>query len=665
VVLGVWVLVFGAFGWLAGFIQQVQDNNETNWMPASAQSTMAVRLADRQFPGADTAPIVVVYARDGGLTGVDRVKVGHDRGALAELADGRVTGPDEAADGAAVTLTVPVANSKLDNGDVDGIVARARAVVRDGLPPGLTADATGAAAGRADAGAANARIDTSLTLATVGVVAVLLLITYRSPVLLFVPLVCVVCGVVVAQGGTYLAGRAGAVVSGSSFILMIVLVFGLGTDYALLLISRYREESRRYPDRHEAMAVAVRRTTPTVAASAAPMILASSALLAADMNSTKGLGPIAAIAVAAALLVMTTLLPALLVVLGRSVFWPRVSAASRRSWTLGTGRPRRTWVCVALALAALGTGGSVLKVGALNGADNFTDKPESVLGQQVLAAHYPAGSAAPALIYGPARSAGAIADAARATPGVVAVAEPETSGSWTRIPAVLRDPPDSSAARRTVRELRGRLVRVDGHAIVGGQAATGLDQNDAMNRDLAVLVPIIMAIVVVLLGLLLRAVVAPLLLLACALLSACAALGLSTVVYHALGFPRTDQTVLTLGFLFLVALGVDYTVFLMARAREEVRRLGHRAGVLHAVSTTGGVITSAAVVLAATFLVLTITAVVLNIELGLLVALGVLIDGFVVRTILVPALVLDVGIRTWWPYGSGIARPARYANTTN
>ncbi len=665
VVLAAWLMVFGVFGWLAGFIEQVQDNDETNWMPASAQSTRAVHLADREFPADDTAALVIVYARDGGITNDDRVAVQRDHIALAKLADGRIVGPEQSSDGSALMLTVPVAGSKLDSGEVNQVVADARGIVDADLPAGLTAKATGPAAARADSAEANGQINSTLTLATVIIVAALLLITYRSPVLLFVPLICTVFGVVVAQGGAYLVGKAGATVSSSSFILMIVLVFGLGTDYALLLISRYREELRRRADRHEAMVVALRRAVPSVLASAGTMVLAALALLAADMNSTKGLGPIAAVAVAAATLVMTTLLPVLLLVLGRGVFWPRIprrtdavagnervpsgvwaSVAARVS-----RRPRRTWIVTALVLAALSGGVLLLHVGALAGADNFTRKPDSVVGQDMVRAHFAAGSTAPTLIYAPAGSVDRVLDTARSAPGVDEVqrAQVSATGEWVRMTAVLAYTPTTKPAQETVERLRAILAGVDGDVLVGGQAATILDQNTAMNRDLTVIVPLIIAVVILVLGVLLRAIVAPLLLLGCALLSTGAALGLSSLLFHVAGYSTTDQSVLTLGFLFLVALGVDYTIFLMARAREEVGQRGHRPGVLHALAATGGVITSAGVVLAATFLVLTITPVVLNIQLGLLVAVGVLIDAFVVRTILVPALAIDVGRRTWWP----------------
>ncbi|WP_336216995.1 MMPL family transporter [Nonomuraea sp. LPB2021202275-12-8] len=659
VMLACWLVIVGGFGWLAGQAGEVQDNDPTNWMPASAQSTRALLLERQLFPGQEMSALVLVYARAGGITRGDRAAAEHDRAALARLADAALPGLQASKDGQALLLSVPVAAGRLESGEVEPVVAEARAIAAEGLPPGLAAHATGAPAARVDATAANGQIDGVLTLVTVAVVALLLLITYRSPLLVLLPLLSVAAGVVLAQGGAYLAATAGVVVSGSSFVLLIVLLFGLGTDYALLIVARYREELRRHADRHDAMAATLRGTVPSITASAATMALAALALLAADMNSTKGLGPMVATAVLSALVAMTTLFPALLVCLGRWVFWPRVprpgAADTRGIWArLGTAvarRPRRLWVATAAVLAVAASGLLGLQVGTLTGADNFTRQPGSVAGQQLVQEHFAAGVTAPATIYVPAAKASPAAAAIASTPGIASVGPAETSGSgsgsWARFTVVLTQAPEN--AQPTVEFLRERLVVIDERAVVGGSAASLVDQNRAMNRDLLVVLPLIIAVVTLVLSLLLRAIVAPLLLLGGALLSSAAALGVCALLFHGFGFPRTDPTVLLLGFLFLVALGVDYTIFLMARARDEARTRGHHHGVVSALVATGGVITGAGIVLAATFLVLTITPVVLNVQLGLLVSVGVLIDALVVRTLLVPALALDVGARTWWP----------------
>ena len=674
---GKWVVLLGwlaaavVFTALAGRLGEVMDNDETNWLPRGTESTRAAELARREFPTAKTMPLAVIYTRDGRLTPADRAAVEADRAALASLSATTVAPPQIARDRTAMLLTVPVDADKAEDTDyVETLVGKARAEISAGLPAGLTATTTGPAASRADAAEANGEMDGVLAGITVGTVIVMLLITYRGVALPFAALLCVFLAAVLAQGAAYLLGEyAGMVISGSGSFLLTVLTFGVGTDYALLLVSRYREELRRHPDRHAAMAVALRRTTPSVAASAATVVLTALALLAASMNSTRGLGTVAAAAVAAAMLAMTTLLPAVLVIFGRWLFWPRIprhapdgppvtaetTAHAPGAWPrlgrLLTARPRGIWVGTALALVALTACASALRLGGLTAADNFTREPESVTGQKLVNAHFPAGTTSPTDIYVSRHAAPAVATAARATPGVAAVqpAEPSLNGRWARVRVVLSDPPAGQAAQRTVDRLRREVHNVDRTALVGGPAATSLDTDRAMNRDLRVLVPIILVIVVVMLGLLLRALVAPLLLLGCVLLSFGGALGLSALVFHAAGFPRANQTVIVLGFMFLVALGADYTIFLMGRAREEVARLGHRPGMVRALVATGGVITSAGIVLAATFAVFTATPVVLNIQLGTLVAVGVLIDTFIVRSLLVPALALDVGPRVWWP----------------
>ena len=602
------------------------------------------------------------------VSDADRAAVDADRAALADL--GLTEPPPVAAsgDGRALLVNLPLPAGDAESGRLPGILDRARATVTGGLPAGLDARLTGPAASRADFTAASTSLDTTFLLATVGTVALLLLVIYRSPLLLLVPLLSVGLAAVLANAMVYLLGtRAGLTVTGSSATLLVVLVFGAGTDYALLLVALYRDELRRVDDPYSALAVALRRTLPTILASAGTVILAMLALLAADLTSTRGLGPVAAIGIGAALPAMATLLPALLVVFGRGVFWPFIPRPGTHSaprdhplWTrlaAAVGRhPRATWLSTATLLAALTAGVATLGVGGLTPADNFTRKPDSVRGQETLARHFAAGSGSPLDIYARAGTAAEVVAVARATPGIAEVSAPTRSrtGEWVHIPAVLADDPTGRAAQRTVTRLRDRLDRVDDAVLVGGAAARSLDQTETMSRDLRLVVPIALAVILLVLVLLLRAIVAPLLLLAAAVLSFGGTLGGAALVFTALGFPRTDPSLLLIGFVFLVALGVDYTMFLMSRVREEAARHGHSEGVRRGLALTGGVITSAGVVLAATFSVLTVTPVVLNLQIGLLVALGVLLDTLIVRTLLVPALVLDAGRRAWWP--SGLSR---------
>lgn len=667
-VLAAWLLIAVAATMFAK-VGDVETNDVGSWLPASAESTRALELAAREFPAAEPAQLLLVYARDGGLTDADRAAAAADTTALAALAAGPVPPPVPSDDGAALLVAVPLTAEQAGEDGIGPVVDQARAVLTDGLPAGLGAWLTGGPAAGADFDAAFDSLDTTLLGVTVGVVALLLLLTYRSPVLLLIPLVSVgvasqLAGALVYLGAKYL----GLVVNGASAGILTVLVFGAGTDYALLLISRYREELTRHADHRHAMRLALRHSLPAVLASAATVILALLTLLAAGLNSTRGLGPVAALGILSALLVMTTLLPALLVMAGRRVFWPLVPAVRTgaepargpglwaRTADFVARHARPVWIITALGLAALSLGATTLTTG-LRQNESFTSKPDSVRGFEALARHFPAGSGDPTEVYVDDDAAAELAAAVRALPGVaeVGAVEPSAAGGWARLRIVLADPPSSDQAEQTVLRVRDTAHDVDAAALVGGATAQELDQNTTMDADLRLIIPLILAVVLGVLIVLLRSLIAPLLLLASVLLSFGAALGASALIYHALGYPAIDRSVLLHGFLFLVALGVDYTIFLMTRAREEVAGLGHTPGVSRALAVTGGVITSAGVVLAATFAVLSLMPVVFMMQVGILVGVGVLLDTFVVRSLLVPALVHHVGPRAWWP--SPLARP--------
>ncbi|NUT37884.1 MAG: MMPL family transporter, partial [Hamadaea sp.] len=584
-----------------------------------------------------------------------------DAAALASTAAGPIPPPIPSDDGAALMLAIPLSAEQVAEEAIPAVLDDVREVVRQGLPDGLAARLTGGPAAAADFDAAFDSLDETLLLVTVAVVAALLLITYRSPVLLLLPLIAVGIASQLANGLIYLcATYLGLVVDGGSAGILTVLVFGAGTDYALLIISRYREELRRHADRHEAMRLALRQSLPAIVASAATVILSLLTLLAADMNSTRGLGPVAALGIASALLTMTTLLPALLVLVGRWVFWPLIPRYDPLAPTTGASglwhriaalvgrRARTVWAVTAVLLAALTLGTATMSTGS-SGAGAFVTKPESVLGFETLAEHYPAGSGDPVEVYAPAAQAPAVRTAVTGLSGVARVQDPEVDGDWARIEVILADDPSGPQARATVQRIRDTVHAGTPEALVGGATAQELDKSTTMDRDLRLILPLILAVVLVVLILLLRAVVAPLVLLASVVLSFGAALGASALIFRAVGFPQVDKSVLLNGFLFLVALGVDYTIFLMTRAREEVAVVGHARGVPRALAVTGGVITSAGIVLAATFAVLTLMPIVFMMQVGVLVAVGVLLDTFVVRTLLVPGVVLDLGRRSWWP----------------
>ena len=668
VVLAGWVAVAAVAFPLAAKIGEVEENDAAAWLPRTAESTEVVALQPRFF-GSETLPAVVAYARDGGLTEADRAAVEADRQALAALVPGGQLPPAvPSEDGQALLLTIPLVPDEADEDVVFAQIDEVKATVAEGVPAGLEAKVTGPAGGLDDAIAVFENIDGILLGATVAVVAVLLLLIYRSPVLWLLPLLVVGLASQLANAVVYLLARyADLTVNGQSAGILTVLVFGAGTDYALLLLARYREELHRHEDRHEAMAIALRRAGPAIVASAGTVMIGLLCLLAAELNSNRGLGPVAAAGIACALLAMITLLPALLAILGRWLFWPfipRFGTAVRDDgsiWGRVAGwvgrRPRPAWIGTALLLAALALGLTRLETG-LTAEEQYTDTPESVEGQRLLAAHFPAGSSSPAYVVAAGAAAPAVAEAVRATDGVAAVQAALPAGDLVLIPAILAAEPTGQDAERTIERLRDAVHAVpNANAIVGGDTAIQLDTHNAAEHDQRVIIPLVLAVVFVILVLLLRALVAPLVLIATVVLSFLAAAGGSVLLFAWVwDYPAVDYSFLLFGFIFLVALGIDYNIFLMTRVREEVERLGHRRGVLRGLAVTGGVITSAGLVLAATFAVLAALPLVSLVESGVLVAFGVLLDTFLVRSILVPALALVIGPAIWWP--SRLARRA-------
>jgi len=494
------------------------------------------------------------------------------------------------------------------------------------------------------------------------VVIVLLLFTYRSPVLWLLPVISAGTALIAAQALIYLlAAHAGLTVNAQSAGILDVLVFGAGTDYALLLTARYREELRRHEDRHEAMAVALRRAGPAVLASGGTVIVSLLALVIAELNSTKGMGPVLAIGVAVALLAMMTLLPALLVITGRWVFWPvrpafgSTEPTSSGLWArVGNGiapRPRIVWVTTALVLGAMALGLTGLKANGLTNAQSFRGHPDSVIGQTVLEQHFPGGGGQPVVIIGRDGSGAQLAAAVRSVPGLTAVTPPTTRAGHAYLEATLTSAPDSQAANTTIDKVRAAVHAVPGaDALVGGNTAINLDVQRAAAHDRNLIIPVVLVVVFIILALLLRAVIAPLMLVATVVLSLAATLGVSALVFdHAFGFGGADTSFPLFAFVFLVALGIDYNIFLMTRVREEAIRHGTRRGALNGLAATGGVITSAGLVLAGTFAVLATLPVTFLTELGFAVAFGVLLDTIVVRSVLVTALNLDIGRWLWWP----------------
>jgi len=672
-VLAGWVAALAVAGPLAAGLGGVQRNQPVNYLSSAAPSTQVLRLLSG-FPGGNRSAAVVVYAHPGGLTGADRTRIAADRAAVpaAVTGAGQLSPMQLSGDGAAALYTVPLpAGDPALNAAVPQLRRLTAAPAAPSGPAGpaagsLSVAVTGPAGFTADANTAAAGIDGTLLAAAAGVVIVLLLLIYRSPLLWLLPVLSVTGGLLSAQAViTVLARHHLLTVTDLSAGILNVLVFGAATNYALLLISRYREQLHTTADHRAALRTAVRAATPVIAASAGTVIAALLCLLAGSLNSNRGLGPVTALGVAAGLLASLTLLPALLAVCGRRVFWPLVPHTTTtaapvsadlppagmwdRVGVLLARRPRLVWVLTAAILAAGAFGLAGTRLG-LPQSGAFRGTVQAVYGQQLLDAHFPAGASEPAQILVNSPSTAAATQAASATPGIAAAQQVDYAGNLTLLAATLTDPPDSPAGRHTITALRTQLGAVpDAHALVGGVTAVGLDTATAAAHDRKVVMPLVLAVVLLALVLLLRAMLAPLLLLATVVLSYACALGVSVATFDLLGLAGTDPSVPLYGFLFLVALGVDYNIFLMTRVREETRIVGTRAGMLRGLAVTGGVITSAGLVLAATFTTLAVLPLVLLTEIGLTVALGVLLDTFLVRSLLVPALVLDLGPPVWWP----------------
>jgi RND superfamily putative drug exporter len=665
VVLVFWVVVVAVAGPLSAKLNSAQQNDASEWLPNNAESTQVVELAKRFVPS-DVFPALVVYERpDGPVTAADQAKATADAKRFATVKDvsGKVLGPIPSQDGRALQVVVPIKVEEEGNGweELAPRIDQLRSIARADTG-GLGVYVTGPAGYFADFSQVFSGFDARLLYITAAIVVVILLLTYRSPVLWLLPLTCVFVALTAAQAVIYLLARDGGLtVNGQSAFILTVLVFGAGTDYALLLTARYREELRRHADRHAAMAVALGRAAPAIIASAATVILSLLALLVAELNSTKSLGPVMAIGVAVGLLAMITLLPALLVIVGRWVFWPRrptlgsAEPTERGLWArIGARmarRPRLVWVVTAVVLGALAFGVFGLEANGLQLKDSFRTKPDAVTGEQVLARHFPAGEGNPVQVIGNAEATSQLQSAVSGTAGVTTVTRPVVRDGLAYLEGTLTSAPDSQAGYDTVDRLRASVHAIPGaDAKVGGGSAVNLDIQRATRHDRNLVVPLVLLVVLVILALVLRAIVSPLLLVATVVLSFGAALGVSAVVFdRVFGFAGADPALPLWTFVFLVALGTDYNIFLMTRVHEEARRHGTRRGALVGLAATGGVITSAGVVLAGTFAALGTLPLVFITEIGFAVAFGVLLDTFVVRSVLVTALNLDVGRWIWWP----------------
>jgi RND superfamily putative drug exporter len=660
-VLVAWLAVVAAMAPLGARFEDAQENDPASFLPGGAESLEVLRSAG-SFPSGDVAPAVVILHRASGLTEQDGAFIEQLRRSLNEAPPGAARAPREpvrSGDGKGALLTVPIdarGDAEALNAAVDEIRNRL-----DGEPAGLETAVSGPAGFSRDAAAVFEGINGLLLAATAALVFVLLIVIYRSPIFWALPLLAVAFAEATVRGLGFLLTEAGVTINGQVAGITLVLVFGAGTDYALLLVARYREELHRFADPHDAMRVALQRAAPSIVASAGTVVAGLLCLVLADVNGTAGLGPFAAIGVGVAMLAMVTLLPALLLIAGRRAFWPLVPRAGAASPTHASAwrrlgewidaRRRPVWITSVALLAVLATGVLTLD-DDLTSTSQFRGDVEAVRGQELLALSFSAGANAPTsvLVRDPALVE-ATRDAVEGVPGVVGLGPTERAAGRVRFDVVLAEEPYSEAAYGRIADLRAAVRDVAGAAaLVGGPTAEERDLRRAAQRDLLLLVPLILAVVLLILVLLLRSLLAPILLMATVVLSFAAALGVGVVVSEwVFGFAGESADLPLFAFVFLVALGVDYNIFLVARAREEAFEHGTREGMLRGLATTGSVITSAGIVLAGTFLVLAILPFVPLTQLGFTVAFGVLLDTLLVRSVLVPALVLDVGSRVWWP----------------
>ena len=725
-ILAVAVLAFlggGIGGKYQGMLSSVAKNDNSSYLPASAESTRAGNEAAKFTPSV-TLPGFVVYHRESGLTAADKAAISAAATAVSKVpgvAVDALTPPSFSSDGTAAALYVPLIskqNGVAVSGDQLSTVETAvLAAARTGLPDGLMALPAGPAGLLTALLSAFGGLDGTLLLAAGGVVVLILLLVYRSPTLWIFPLLSAGLALGLSAVAVYTLAKHDVItLTGQSQGILSVLVLGAGTDYALLLISRYREELHNYAHRSDAMIKAWRQSAPAILASGATVIIGLLCLTFSELNSNKSLGPVAAIGIACTLIVMLSFLPVALALAGRWVFWPRRPAPPDPSDTGNQidhaeaglwGRIARfigahdrwAWMgaTVLLLLCLIGIGS--LKTNGITATQQFTSNPEAAQGQNLYNAKFDQGVGAPAVIVTNAAAVDEVIKAASAVPGVdtrpgsvcvqidyakAAALRAASGGSGgsagggqpqsgcappalqvtpidgrTVVNANLADAYDSQAAADTLERLRAAVHAVPGaDALVGGQTAANYDVHQASIHDRNLIIPIVLLVIFCVLALLLRALLAPLLLIVTVVLSFFAALGVCGWVFtHVFHFAGADQSFPLFAFVFLVALGIDYNIFLMTRVREETLNFGTKTGVLRGLSVTGGVITSAGLVLAATFAVLAVLPLVFLAELGFAVAFGVLLDTLIVRTVLVPALVHDIGRPVWWP--SKLARADR------
>jgi RND superfamily putative drug exporter len=689
-----WIVITGVFGPLFGKLTSVQENNNSSFLPKGAEATLASEQI-QQFSSKDSFNFPALVLFEGSFTPAtlqaisDHVaKVGDltlagTSAKLSEyLAPNQVISVFPSQDGKALLANIPLdgnAISKLLPNDEPVLPAAIEALRKDIAPiakaNGFTPYVTGPGGLLGDLFGAFGTLDSSLLFTTLGVVAVILIVVYRSPILWIIPLLSSLFALSTAGGIVYLLAKNDIIdVDGQSQGILSVLVIGAATDYALLLIARYREELHFTDNRFAAMRAAYKGVWEPILASGSTVAISLLILLFSQLTNTAGLGPIGAIGIVCSMITILTLLPALLLIFGRWIFWPRIPKNdgddhvmtglwSKVANSIGRN-PRKAWVITGVVLLAFAAASTTLKADGIGTVDTFTGNPESVVGQKLLVTHFPGGEGDPTQIVIDVKKIAEVSAAVKGAPGVTDVTpmldgleipgqptpEMKVVNGRAILNVTLDKAPDSVEAGNDIPKIRELAKAADSTALVGGTSAVYFDVRTANNRDNKTIIPIILLVITLILGLLLRSILSAVILLGTVVLSYFATLGVCALVFnHIFGFAGGDNSFPLFAFIFLVALGIDYNIFLMTRVREESAKIGTRAGVIKGVTVTGAVITSAGIVLAATFAVLGLLPLVPLAELGFAVGFGVLLDTIIVRSILVPALVHDIGPKIWWP----------------
>lgn len=673
-----WLVIGGVGGPTFGKLSSVSTNDQAAFLPASAESTK-VQDIQAKFRSSNSIPAIILFESD---TTISPSKYGEYRQVADQLAkipgvEQGIAGPIPSSDGKAIELIAPINGKE----ETKTVIAALRDTVKQHTPAGQRAYVTGPAGLTADLVKAFGGIDGILLVVALSVVFVILLLVYRSVLLPFIVLfnaMFALCGAIFL---VYAMAKWGWIeLNGQSQGILSILVIGAATDYSLLLVARYNEALRHTASKWHAIVQAWKRSFEPIAASAATVIVALLCLLFSDLNSNRSLGPIAASGIALSLIATLTFLPALLALCGRASFWPRhpryvasgegsesseISRLWQRAGRAIASRPRIIWIGSIILLLAACSGLLGLKANGVAQTDLILTQSEAVDGQAALTRHFAANVATPMVVIADANRVDAVIAKLKQVPGVADAAA--YTGALTR-PGTPAGPPkiidgkalinatlsaesaDSSEATATVSAARAALPTVDPTAIVGGVTAIALDTNRTAQHDLIKIIPIVLGVIFIILIALLRSIVAPIILIISVVISYAATLGISALVFnHIFQFPGADASVPLFGFIFLVALGVDYNIFLMTRVREEALQVGTRTGIVRGLGKTGGVITSAGVVLAATFAALGIIPILFLAQIAFIVAFGVLLDTILVRSLLVPAMSYDVGKVLWWP----------------